>query len=361
MTEQATSFYNVVLIEGPPDEVKGIVDDLIAHFPAAIVEGPEETQRHRNWFAKEVGGFRQPFVAGHISSAHRFQSEGGKPPTFVPASLPLVVEVMERYKHRAVIGYAAIDRQKAEWAGSVGMSTDSPNGTFVGALASNRYNYFRVMKHFFYNDDANAFFRDFTTEKAIGPIPYNHGQQWSKSTSPLRLEFCTEDPARDGWSLAHGSDSSAPGYLTKDGFLPALGVSVAAHLNWLTTIALLLRSGHYGVHPHIDRDGQLMISGYALRAAGLIDLTLKPTFSLLPAEVTQFGLGDPPSEESAMVAVLKLYVHCLSDARENFAKQAGCSELLLRIQNHIQGALQWLVQNGHIQRPFMGEGSTAVN
>jgi hypothetical protein len=104
-----------------------------------------------------------------------------------------------------------------------------------------------------------------------------------------------------------------------------------------------------------------MLSGYALRAAGLIDPTLTPTFELAPADVSAYGLDDPPSEKSAMVAVLKLYVQCLSEARENFAKQAGTTDLLIRIEDHIQGALRWFFEHGHIQPRFFGEGSKSVN
>jgi hypothetical protein len=274
--------------------------------------------------------------------------------------MELMKGLMDRYKDRAVIGYAAIDQQDVEWASAVTTSTDSGDG-IVGSLGGNRYNYFLIMKHLCHKDDAAAWFRDCTTNKAIGPILYSHRAQWSESISPLRLEFRTEDPAREGWGLTQGSDSTERTFITKDGFLPAVGVSVSAQVNWVTAIKLLLCAGDCGVYPYVDHDGQLMLSGYALRAAGLIDPTLTPGFELSQADVSEYGLGDPPSEETAMVASLKLYVHCLSDARENFAKQAGSTELLVRIQDHMQGALRWLFQHGHIQPRFLGQGSSSVN
>ena len=143
------------------------------------------------------------------------------------------------------------------------------------------------------------------------------------------------------WPRAHSHDA----FLVKDGVLPPEGVSVSSHTNWMTALTLLVYGMNTGVYALFDDDGQLMISGYALRAAGLIDCSLSPTVQLSETDRQEYRLGNPPTEEHAMVAFLQIYVQALGDAMAHYLGHSGTDELVSRLARHQFEALSWLARN----------------
>jgi hypothetical protein len=85
-----------------------------------------------------------------------------------------------------------------------GPSTADASRGLIGSLGGHRQAYFRLKRHFYENDA--TFFRDVVDEAAKAQIEYPYRQEWSQETSPLRTQFLSEDPARQGWGLAHDSD-----------------------------------------------------------------------------------------------------------------------------------------------------------
>ena len=103
------------------------------------------------------------------------------------------------------------------------------------------------MRHLFYKDDLASFIRDLAHEQLIGPVPYNHREQWSDSTAPLRLEFRTADPMRHGLGLSLGSTSESQGSLIKDGFLPPDHMCISAHVGWLSALTVVISAEKQGI------------------------------------------------------------------------------------------------------------------
>jgi len=65
--------------------------------------------------------------------------------------------------------------------------------------------------------------------------------------------------------------------IVPDGFLPPEGTSVNVHVTWRRAYALFHRAWECGVNPYFDEDAQLMVSGYGLYGAGVIDNRLQLT------------------------------------------------------------------------------------
>ena len=99
--------------------------------------------------------------------------------------------------------------------------------------------------------------------------------QWTESDSPLRLDFRTEDVARNGWSLALGSEDRDGPWIVRGGSLPPARTSVNVRVGWQKACVLFGRAPECGVDLHFDDDMQLMVSGYGLFATGIIDDRLK--------------------------------------------------------------------------------------
>jgi hypothetical protein len=120
---------------------------------------------------------------------------------------------------------------------------------------------------------------------------------------------------------------------------------VAACTNWIDALTLVVHGEDAGVYASFDWEGRMLISGYALRAAGLIDANLNPTVALSAAERRRYRLGSPPSEEAAMIAFLQLYAQNLDHLVSQYVAQSGPDELASRLRRHRAGALCWLLEH----------------
>ena len=207
--------------------------------------------------------------------------------------------------------------------------------------------YSRIQQHFC--GDFNAFFRARLEEIAEVETPYPYRQDWDEEHSPLGLEFLSEDPARQGWGLSDGLDSAPPeaDFLLQNGYLPPEGVTVAVPTSWIDALTLVLHAEDAGVCASFDGEGRMLISGYALRATGLIDANLKPTIVLTAADRRRYRLGNPPSEEAAMIAFLQLYAQNLDHLIPQYVAQSGSDELASRLRRHRAGALCWLLEHAN--------------
>jgi hypothetical protein len=174
--------------------------------------------------------------------------------------------------------------------------------------------------------------------------PYPYRQEWDEESSPLGLEFSADDPARQGWGLADGSDSAPPDadFLVENGYLPPEEVSVAVPTNWINALTLVVHGEDAGVCASFDGEGRMLISGFALRAAGLIDANLTPTVALSAADCRRYRLAAPPTEKTAMIAFLKLYAENLDYLVTQYVGENGADELASRLRRHRAGALCWL-------------------
>lgn len=173
--------------------------------------------------------------------------------------------------------------------------------------------------------------------------------------------FCTEDPERNGWGLSLGSGQQTDIQLVSGAYLSPEQVSVSMLVNWKTAITLLLHADDHGIGTFFDSDGQWMISGYALHAAGVIDSALNPTTELTAEEAREWKLGMPPSEALATIVVLRMYAEFVSEQLRQLAGEPGCEQEVLNLQDHLRGAVQWLLENGHIEHRSLAAGSTLVN
>ena len=124
--------------------------------------------------------------------------------------------------------------------------------------------------------------------------------------------------------------------------MPPPAVSITARSNWLTALTLLARATNVGIYAFFDDDAQMMIAGYALRTAGLLDVSLKPTVQLSDADRQLYRLGSQPTEETAMVAFLNIYAETLGDAIAHYIGHGGTDDLVSRLARHQVEALSWL-------------------
>jgi hypothetical protein len=135
-------------------------------------------------------------------------------------------------------------------------------------------------------------------------------------------------------------------FLVKNVFLPPAAVSVSAPTKWLTALTLLVQASHIGTYAFFDDDGQMMISGYALRAAGLMNADLSPTVQLSETDRQEYGLIGQPSEEAAMVAFLQIYVQALGDVIAHYIGHSETDALVSRLARHQIEAVSWLAGHG---------------
>ena len=142
----------------------------------------------------------------------------------------------DRWRNQVTIILCHIDtRTVPEATAAVIWTANGKTQGLIGSLGNNRAVYFRIMRHFFYRDDATAFFQDLTTHQ-VAPTPYRHKEQWSAEHSPLRLEFRNQDPHKNG--LGFGSASGH--VLVVGGFLPADDVCITVVTNWIDGLTILL-------------------------------------------------------------------------------------------------------------------------
>lgn len=341
-TNRTDIFYNVIVAEGPAEALRQLGDELRQSVPAATQESAEEANRHRAWFQSEFGGFCSCDRA-HAVTAWGFESEPIRSLEQIPESLSWLQSIKESAVSRGLIlGYVGIDTQRVPRAAAVALCSDSDKG-LIGSLGNNRYNYFRVMQHLFYDDDSAFFLKALVEETAIGPVPYRHRVQWSDSDSPLRLDFRTEDPLRNGQglSLDRAEGENGP-MIVPGGFLPPEGTSVNVHVAWRRAYTLIHCAWECGIDPYIDDDAQLMVSGYGLFGAGVIDNRLELTGPIDAKEGADNEAG--LTEETARANFMRLYAGLLAVYLEDpeVNKQAR-----VLASDHLEHATQWLIESGH--------------
>jgi hypothetical protein len=200
---------NILLFEGPAHQVYHAIAELQRKCPLATVESSGATVRHRELFRKEADGLPATVPVDAITLAVQFETAPPRTPTSIPYALVAVKAITDRWRTTLTIGHVYFDTRLV--ASSVAMvccagpSTGDASRGLIGSLGGHRQAYFRLKRHFY--DDDNTFFRDVVTEAAEAQIEHPYRREWSQETSPLRIQFLSEDPARQGWGLARGSDS----------------------------------------------------------------------------------------------------------------------------------------------------------
>jgi hypothetical protein len=252
------------------------------------------------------------------------------------AALPLI----ERGASAGVtVGYFGIDTQRSARAVAVALCSDAQPG-LIGSLGHYRGNYFRVMQHVFYDDRPGSLLEDLANGTAAGSLPYCDTIQWSESDSPLRLDFRTEDPLRNGWSLALASKDIDGPWIVRGGSLPPAGTSVSVPVGWQSACALFHRALEGGVDVYFDDEMQLMVSGYGLFAAGVIDHCLDVLQAGRPHSLEQ---GEVElSEEQARAKFMCLYAVMLSSF---LALEPANTRAYDIAADHLQGVAKWLNEN----------------
>ena len=340
---------NVVLVEGPAHEVHEAVAELQLEFPAATLEPTEQTARHRELFGKETHALPETVPADAITVALGFETEPPDASVSEPDAVLRVNPVVERWRNTLMIGHLYFDTRRVPSAAAIirceGPLAESATPGVDVSRSGQMPLYSRIELHFC--DDYNAFFRGRLAKIAEDETPDAYHQEWDEGSSPLGLEFSPEDAARQGWGLSHGLDSAPPDadFLVQNGYVPPQGVSVAACTNWIDALTLVVHGEHAGVYASFDWDGRMLISGFGLRAVGLIDANLHPTVALSAADRRRYRLGNPPSEEAAMIAFLQLYAQNLDLLITQYVGQSGEDELLSRLRRHRAGALCWLLEH----------------
>ena len=198
---------NIVLFEGPADDVHQAVAELQLEFPAATVEAPAETARHRGLFQKETDALPATVPADAIARAVRFETAPPRTPDSIPDAMVAVKTIIDRWRNTLTTGHVYFDTRLVASVVAVvycgGPNSNDASRALIGSLGGRRQAYFRLKRHFYLDD--STFFRDVVTEAGEAQIRYPYRQEWSEDDSPLRLQFMSEDPARDGWGLAPGA------------------------------------------------------------------------------------------------------------------------------------------------------------
>lgn len=353
-TNRTDIFYNVIVAEGPTEALRQLTDELRQSVPAVVQESAEEANRHRDWLQSEIGGFCSS-DRGHAIAAWSFESESIRSLDQIPQHLSLVQSIKESAASRGlIVGYAGIDTQRDPGAVAAAFCSDSERG-LIGSLAGTRHNYLRVMLHLFYDDDSARLLKALVEETAIGPVAYRHRVQWSDSDSPLRLDFRTEDPRRNGQGLsldrAEGENSPM---IVPDGFLPPEGTSVNVHMAWRKAHIVILRAWECGVNPYFDDDAQLMVSGYGLFGAGVIDNRLQLTGAIDANEDAdnEAGLAAATAKTNFMHLYAGLLAVYIDDHEVDTKARALASD-------HLRHATEWLIENDNAQT--FAPTSAAIN
>jgi hypothetical protein len=347
-------FHNLIVAEGPVEALQQLGDEIRQSFPGMAEESAKEAGRHRDWLQSEVGGFCSSDRSSTVS-AWSFESEPIRSLDQIPQRLTLVQSVKESAASRGLsVGYAGIDTQREPIALAAAFCSDSAMG-LIGSLSENRSNYLRVMRHLFYDDDSTRLLKALVEETAIGPVPYRHRVQWSDSDSPLRLDFRTEDIRRNGQGLSvdRAEGESGP-LIVPAGFLPPEGTSINAHLSWSKAYILIHRAWKCGVAPYFDDDAQLMVSGYGLLGAGVIDNRLQLTGPIDASEDTDNDAG--LTEETARANFMHLYAGLLAVYLEDHEVDKQTRVLA---SDHLKSATECLIENGHVLT--FAPASAAIN
>ena len=344
---EKNQLYSIILLEGSKQYVRMAVEDLNQHFTSISQETAEETARHRHWLRKDIGALHSRLRNRHITMAFQLMTPAPLSLLAAPDVLQSVAEFRDRWQKRVTVILSHIDtRTVPEATAAVSWTASGKIQGLIGSLGNNRGEYFGIMRHFFYQDKATAFFQALTTHH-IAPIPYCDKQQWSAERSPLRLEFKNQDPHRNG--LGFGSESGP--FLVVGGFLPADDVIITALTKWNDGLTILAHADLHGISPAFDHDGQLTVSGYALYASGVIGADLRPTIELNDDERRRVGLDTSATEGDAMRVMLFMYRDCLLAALEHDFHEDPQSIVASRLRDHLKTVVLWLIEDGLMKGP----------
>lgn len=338
---ETNRIYSFVFLEGLTRNLRMAVEAFNHHFPGVAQETTDETLRHRHWLQTDLGALHSRVSNGHVTVAFRLVTPA--PPSSLPALdvFQPLREFMDCWRNRVTLVLSHVDtRTVPEATAAVVWTVDGKIQGLIGSLGNNRGVYFRIVRHFFYRDDAMAFFQALTTHQ-VAPIPYQDKQQWSAEHSPLRLEFRNQDPRKNEMGFG-----SAPSHLlVVGGLLPADDVAVMVTTNWSDGLTILLHADQHGILPSFDSDGQLTVSGYALYAASVIDADLRPTTELSDDERRRVGLDTSAVEHDAMRMMLFMYRDWLLAALEHDFREDPQSVIAVRLRDHLESATRWLTDN----------------
>jgi hypothetical protein len=139
----------------------------------------------------------------------------------------------------------------------------------------------------------------------------------------------------------------------RDGFLPPEDLSLSIPLDWRVACKVIRRASLCGVDPYFDDEAQLMISGYGLFNAGVIDDHLRVQNAA--NRETTAELDDELSEQLAKKCFMLLYANLLA----HYIGQPGPKTVAHALaRDHLEGAQNWLMQN-HVAWTI--PGSSTVN
>ncbi len=331
--KRSNRFHNSIIFSGPAEELselaKLIEDSGLG--PSALPDA--EVARHLAWFKQEIGCTCE-LGPGHITQGWTFGSPSAPAPTEPPPAIPVLARIRDIAASRGVTTqYIGIDTQRKPH--SVGLADCSHcHASILGSIGNNRHAYLQVLQHVFNNIDTAKLLKELTIYETIGPPAHRHGVQWSDTISPLRLGFNSGDPARKDLGLSFHSPQT-PGHdiIVRGGFLPPDGDTLNVKVGWRRAYLLLQRARENGVDVRFDEDAVLIISGYALFHAGVID-------SCAQLVVGPSPLGSSPdgvSEERARLYVMQYYVRSLTSL---IGAVTGRTQAIAR--DHLKLALAWL-------------------
>ncbi len=186
------------------DRFESQITTLVSGLPT--IDEPEVT-RHQRWF-QEVLGCKCAEHVGNRTRGYFFQSPS---PSSVSELEKMLKDSKQITEFAASLGVhlscIEIDTQQNPNACAVAFCCNC-RSAIVGSIGGNRYDYLRIFQHVFYNDENGNFLEDFVANKAIGPVPYRHRPQFSNTTSPLRIDFRTEDLHRGDLGLSFRAGES---------------------------------------------------------------------------------------------------------------------------------------------------------
>jgi|SRR5579862_3028757 len=333
MIEKPNTLYTVTVVEGSPEAVANLLNELRCSSPLLSMESAEEATRHRDWLHREIGGFCSS-APGHILSACRFETDAVGHPDQIPIRNELFNQTFRSIGHSgiAVIGHLSLDTRRIDGALAIAVCSDTNSG-IVAAMGDDRRGYRQVMQHVLYNDDSSQMF-----QAIVEPMPYVHRIQWSDSSSPLRLDFTTEDPLRNGWTFTRNPDH-CEALIVKDGVLKPEGTSINTHTRWPDAYLLHHCAEKCGVFPYIDEDAQLMVSGYGLFNAGVIDNCMQLVDRYALVQSTKFKVE--LTEDQWRAEYMRIYVRWLTYFVSDRTVDSRARALAY---DHLQHAKTWLAE-----------------
>src|SRR5580704_8595726 len=121
-------FYSVFIFENTPCVNQQLVDAVRKTYPDAREETPEETARHRAWFAAETGGFNSDLAADEQTTALYFRAPVTEELLQFPPPLTFAKDLIDGPGRGQTIGFATIDTRRVPSAVAVAICAGSDKG-----------------------------------------------------------------------------------------------------------------------------------------------------------------------------------------------------------------------------------------